>query len=273
MKIYIMYEVAGAMGHVSPRSERSQETYQAVTDEVNAAISAAAESGATEFLVNTGSPPCTQIPMDRIDTRAEVIRGMWKPDQTMEGLDESFDAMFITSMHAKARTPRAVFAHTWDLDIYDYRVNGKSIGELGMAAYFAAAVGVPTVLVSGDSATCREGRDLLGDVETAVTKESISWVAAKCPPPSKVLSRIRDAAARATTRLKDFKPVELTSPVTVEVEFAKPHLTDWWSWVPSVEVTGACSVKIQGPDYRAVHRLFVLLDKIQSAYLAESALD
>ena len=272
MKIYITYEVAGAMGYVNPQAEKSRETYQAVTDEVNAAIAGAAQSGATEFLVNTGCPPCDQILMDRIDPRAEVIRGMWKPDQTMEGIDESFDAMFILSMHAKARTPQAVFAHTWDLDVYDYKVNGKSIGELGMAAYFAAAVGVPTVLVSGDSATCREAQDLLGDVETAVTKESISWVAARCAHPSKVLSRIKDAAGRAVSRLKNFKPVKLTTPVTVEIEFSKPHLTDWWAWVPTVEVTGPCSVRIEGPDYRAAHRLFVLLDKLQSVYLIASGL-
>jgi D-aminopeptidase len=55
----------------------------------------------------------------------------------MQGIDGSFDAMFILSMHAKAHT-RAVFAHTWSLNIYDYRVNGKSIGELGMAVYYAA---------------------------------------------------------------------------------------------------------------------------------------
>ena len=38
-----------------------------------------------------------------------------------------------------------------------------------MAVFFAAACGVPTALVSGDTATCKEAIDLLGHVETAST--------------------------------------------------------------------------------------------------------
>lgn len=272
MKIYIMYEVGGAMGYVKPAAWEDPETRRAVTAEVNAAITGAAEAGATEFVVNTGCPPADHVILDDVDPRAEVIRGLWKPSQTMEGIDETFDAMFVLSMHAKAHTPRAVFAHTWTFSIYDYRVNGTSIGELGMAAYFAAAVGVPTVLVSGDTVTCEEAKDLLGDVEVAPTKESISWIAAKCYHPSRVLQCIHDAAKRAIERLDDFRPVQLASPVTVEIDLTMPILTPWWSWVPTVEPTGPSGVKFQAPDYRAAHRLFLVLQKIEMAWAEESGL-
>jgi D-amino peptidase len=272
MKIYIMYEVGGAMGYVDPKGGGDLETRRTVTAEVNAAITGAAEAGATEFVVNTGCPPANQVILDEVDPRAQVIRGLWKPDQTMEGIDESFDAMFVLSMHAKAHTSRAVFSHTWSLNIYDYRVNGVSIGELGMAAYYAAAVGVPTVLVSGDTATCEEAQALLGDVEVAPTKESISWIAAKCPHPSVVLQTIHDAARRATERLDEFKPVSLSSPVTVEIEMTNPTLPPWWVWVPTVEATGPSGIRFQAPDYRAAHRLFLVLQKVELAYYVESGM-
>jgi D-amino peptidase len=272
MKIYIMYEVGGAMGYVNPQAGDESEIRQAVTAEVNAAIAGAAEAGASEFVVNTGCPPANFVMLDKVDPRAQVIRGLWKPDQTMEGIDETFDAMFVLSMHAKAHTPRAVFSHTWSLNIYDYRVNGTSIGELGMAVYFAAAVGVPTVLVSGDTATCAEAKALLGDVEVAPTKESISWIAAKCPPPSVVLQRIHDAARRAIERLGDFKPAQLASPVTVEINMANPTLIPWWLWVPTVEPLGPSGIKFQAPDYRAAHRLFMVLQKVELAYHVESGM-
>jgi D-amino peptidase len=272
MKIYIMYEVGGAMGYVNPKGSDDAETRRAVTAEVNAAIAGAAEAGATGFVVNTGCPPADYVILDEVDPRAEVIRGLWKPDQTMEGIDETFDAMFVLSMHAKAHTPRAVFSHTWSLNIYDYRVNGVSIGELGMAVYFAAAVGVPTVLVSGDVATCGEARALLGEVEVAPTKESISWISARCPHPSRVLERIHDAAKRAIERLDDFKPVQLVSPVTVEIDMTNPTLIPWWVWVPTVEANGPSGIRFQAPDYRAAHRLFVVLQKVELAYHVESGM-
>ena len=272
MRVYIMYEVGGAMGYTDPKQGDDPETRRAVTAEVNAAIAGAAEAGATEFLVNTGCPPANQVILDKVDPRAQVIRGLWKPDQTMEGIDETFDAMFVLSMHAKAHTPRAVFAHTWSLNIYDYRVNGVSIGELGMAAYYAAALSVPTVLVSGDMATCQEAVDLLGDVEVAPTKESISWISAKCPPPSQVLQTIHDAARRAIERLDDLKPVQLSSPVTVEIDMTNPNMIPWWLWVPTVEPNGPCGVRLQAKDYRAAHRLFLVLQKLEMAYQIESGL-
>ena len=273
MKVYILYEVGGAMGYVNYNTTDEQELRHAVTAEVNAAIAGAAEAGATQFLVNTGCPPANQIILDEVDARAEVIRGLWKPDQTMEGIDDSFDAIFVLSMHAKAHTPRAVFAHTWSLNIYDYRVNGISIGELGMAAYYAAALGVPTVLVSGDTATCAEAKALLGDVEVAPTKESITWIAAKCPHPTRVLQGIHDAAKRSIERLADFKPVQLSSPVTVEMDMVSPNMIPWWLWVPTVEPNGPIGIKFRAPDYRAAHRLFTVLQKLEQAYHDETGLN
>ena len=271
MKVYIMYEVAGAMGHVAVKTQESEDTRRAVTAEVNAAIAGAADAGATEFLVNTGSP-WNQIRPEDLDARAELISGWWKPDQTMQGLDETFDAAFVLSMHAKARTPNALATHTWSFTIYDFRVNGVSIGELGMAVYFAAACGVPTVLVSGDTATCREARDLLGSVETVPTKESISWVAAKCRHPSLVLKDIRETADGAIKRLREYAPIRLASPVTVEIDMVSPNMIPWWTTVPTVEATGPCGIRFQALDYRAAHRLFIMMDKLHAAFYNEAGI-
>jgi D-amino peptidase len=265
MKIYVMYEVGGAMGHVTPGLDPDPELNKVITAEVNAAIAGAAEAGATEFLVNTGCPPATHVIMDQVDPRAEVIRGLWKPSQTMEGLDESFDAMIVLSMHAKAHTPRAVFSHTWSFNIYDYRVNGTSIGELGMAAYFAGAMGVPTVMVSGDTATCEEAKQLLGDVEVGPTKERV-------PHPSLVLEGIHNAARRAIQRIDEFKPLKLSSPVTVEIDMTNPVMIPWWLWVPTIEANGPSGVKYQAENYASAHRLFLVLQKLEMAWMEESGL-
>jgi D-amino peptidase len=50
----------------------------------------------------------------------------------MEGLDETFDAVIFVGYHAKAETPRGLFAHTGSGVLRDLTINGKSVGEGGM---------------------------------------------------------------------------------------------------------------------------------------------
>ena len=127
-------------------------------------------------------------------------------------------------------------------------------------------------MVSGDTATCEEAKALLGDVEIAPTKESISWIAAKCPHPSKVRGRIYDAAKRAIERTGTFQPVQLSSPVTVEIDMISPNMIPWWLWIPTIEANGSSGVKFQASDYRAAHRLFLVLSKLELAWYQESGL-
>jgi D-aminopeptidase len=87
-----------------------------------------------------------------------------------------------------------------------------------------------------------------------------------------VLERIHDAAKRAIERLDDFKPVELISPVTVEIDMTKPTLIPWWVRVPTVEANGPSGIRFQASDYRAAHRLFVVLQKVELAYHVESGM-
>lgn len=279
MKVYIMYEVGGAMGIVSTAqlrgmfpSERAAgaeiplETRKIVTAEVNAAITGAAESGASEFLVNTGCPNGRFILPDELDERAELIQGSWKPDGTMQGMDETFDAAMLLSMHAKARSPRGVFSHSWSETIYDYRVNGVSVGEVGMAIYFAGAIEVPVVMVSGDLYACQEAQAILDDIEIAPTKQGITRAAARSPHPRKVLHSIRDAARRAVERLDNFQPARLESPVNVEMDMTDGRLIELWLAIPTVEANGDCGVRWQAEDYRSAHRLFMIMDMLHTAY-------
>ena len=55
--------------------------------------------------------------------------------QTLEGIDETFDCVFMIGIHAAAGTKDAVLAHSWSVKcIQTLRVNGKVIGELGLNA-------------------------------------------------------------------------------------------------------------------------------------------
>ena len=48
------------------------------------------------------------------------------------------------------------------------RFNGTEVGETGINAALCGTWGCPVLLVTGDQAACREGRELLGDGLTTV---------------------------------------------------------------------------------------------------------
>jgi D-aminopeptidase len=80
-----------------------------------------------------------------------------------------------------------------------------------------------------------------------------------------VLQNIRYAAKRALERLDEFKPLQLASPVKVEIDMSNPTMIDWWLWVPTIERNGPSSVRFHADDYRSAHRLFLVLQKLELA--------
>jgi hypothetical protein len=60
------------------------------------------------------------------------------------------------------------------------RVNGVEMPELGLNATIAGYFGVPVILVSGDTAVCRQTSEILGkDVMTVAVKEAYGRLGAK----------------------------------------------------------------------------------------------
>jgi hypothetical protein len=51
-----------------------------------------------------------------------------------------------------------------------------------------------------------------------------------------------------------------------------PTMIPWWVWVPTVEPNGPSGIRFRAPDYRAAHRLFLVLQKLELAYYEESGL-
>jgi D-amino peptidase len=116
----------------------------------------------------------------------------------LERLSDIVTAVFIGS-HAMARTPRTVHAHTIaGAVIAAPRLNGRPHGETGLNAAVPRALGIPVVLVPGDTATCVEARTFLGDqVEAVTVEEACGRNAAICRAPAAIRAEITAAAARA----------------------------------------------------------------------------
>jgi D-amino peptidase len=123
-------------------------------------------------------------------------------------------------MHARAGTPDGVMCHT--ISTVTWRnlwFNDDLVGELGINAALCGHFGCPVALVTGDEATCREGREILGDDPVYVAvKRGLSRYSARQIPPVRARQMIEDGAREALSRVKKGRVYSVGSPTTITIE-------------------------------------------------------
>lgn len=194
-----------------------------LTGEVNAAVEGALRGEATEIIVNDGHGGVvgpSNLVLEELHEEARYVIGSRR--RPLAGLDETVDAVFMIGYHAMSDTPGGVLEHTMSSrTVACVRLNGLRIGEVGIEASIAGAMGIPVALVTGDDKTCEEARRLLGDVETVEVKKGLGRYGAICLAPKKARKLIAEAAERALKRLDGFKPLKFEPPITLEIEFQR----------------------------------------------------
>ncbi|HSE66166.1 MAG TPA: M55 family metallopeptidase, partial [Gemmatimonadales bacterium] len=167
------------------------------------------------------------------------------------------DGAFFIGYHARAGTQNAILDHTYTDRILDVRVNGTSMGELGLNASLAGSYGVPVALVSGDQALAAEAAQLLGQtVKAVIVKTALSRNAARSLSPAEACNRIRQAAEQAVKSLGTSRPFLPKAPFALEVDFQVTAEADLAQMAPGVMRTGPRTVAYQHQDFREVFRAF-----------------
>lgn len=226
-----------------------------MTAEANAAIAGALEAGATSVLVNDSHWNMRNLLAEELHESAELVSGDPKPWSMMEGIDAAFDGVFFVGYHARAGTAHAILDHTYSDRVHDVRLNGRSVGEVGLNAALAGAHGVPVELVTGDAALAVEAQDLLGEgVTTAVVKTAVGRQGARSLSPPVACRRIKEAAVKALRSRG--KPFVIPPPVTLEIDFVQTLQADLAATVPGAERTAGRTLRFTHQDYREVFRAF-----------------
>src|SRR5215510_11140753 len=116
-----------------------------------------------------------------------------------ELLEQGCDACLLVGMHARAGTPDGVLCHTISTTTWrNLWFNDDLVGESGINAALCGHYGCPILLVTGDEATCREVRELLGEgLTTVAVKRGLSRYSARQIPPLRARQMIEDGARRA----------------------------------------------------------------------------
>ena len=164
MKVFVSSDMEGTAGIVdwaqcSGDGPEAAAGRRLLLDEVNAAIDGAVRAGATEIVVNDSHSTMRNLPPDQLHASAEYLAGAHKPLYMMQGLDDSFDAIFFVSYHGSMGGESAVLSHTYNPNaVAEIRLNDTVVGESGINALVAAHYGVPVVLVTGDQVACARDR-------------------------------------------------------------------------------------------------------------------
>jgi D-amino peptidase len=263
VKVFISSDMEGTAGVVDWEqclSGSAQYGYytELLTGEVNAAIEGALQAGATEFLVNDSHSKMMNLRPGALAGRARYLSGRYKPMYMMQGLDESFDAVFFVSYHGSMASDGSVLSHTYFPQAFaDVRINGVGAGESGINALVASGYRVPIVLVTGDEITAEETRRFCPAVKTAVVKKSITRFAADSMHPDAAQALIKERATRALAELSTAIPPAIDRPVTVEIFFRTSDYCELASRIGGIQRTGTLSACLTGEDPLEVYRSFI----------------
>jgi D-amino peptidase len=230
-----------------------------MTEDVNAAIRGAIDAGATEVIVADGHSRGSNILIEDLDGRARLNSGSPSPFSMMQGIDESFDAVFFIGYHARNGSANAILDHTWSSrTVANVWLNDLLTGEYGLNAAIAGHFGVPVIMASGDQTACQQMSELLGDIETAIVKQAVGRFAAECLPPLVTQERIYSAAHHAVERLADDdvpEPFVMDTPVRVTVEFFSSDMADRAATIPFAERDGT-RVSFTAPEMTSAYSAF-----------------
>jgi D-amino peptidase len=270
MKIWISCDMEGVAGIVDwdqcrPGNPAYGLGCDLMQDEVNAAIEGAVSAGATEIVVNDSHGKMSNLDPRKIAGGASYLSGRHKPMYMVQGLDDSFDAVFLVGYHGSISGRPSTLSHTYNPEVFaGVRLNGEYVGESGINALPMAHYGTPVALVCGDVVTAEETAPFAPDAVNVVTKESVTRGAALNLHPDESCRLIRAGAEKAVRGIAagGVRPPAIDRPVTLDMEFQTADMADVATWARDTERTGERTARITGSDLLSAYRSFVAVTYI-----------
>jgi D-amino peptidase len=267
-KVFISVDMEGITGVVQPaqlgpEGFEYQRAREWMTGEVNAAIAGIREAGPAEILVCDSHGNGQSLLIDKVPEDVRIVRGFPRPLEMMQGLDDTFAAMFI-GYHASEWTPGAVRGHTISsARLLGVRLNGAEVSEGIYNAALAGHFGVPVAFVSGDRLAVAQVQQVAASAEGAIVKEPYGYHSANTVTPARGQAMIREGAKRAMAKIGSLQPYRITTPVALEVGFKLTIDAERAAFVPGLARSDAHSVKGTFRDMVEVTRLLQVLTSLE----------
>lgn len=256
--VYLSVDIEGITGVVHadmmmPGEREYDRGRRLMTADANAAIEGLVQAGADYILVCDGHGPMRNLLFEELHPAAHLLTGTGNAKEhcQIEAADSrQFDAAVFVGYHAMARTYRAIHPHTIaGAVVSELRLNGRPHGETGINAAILGSLGIPTIMVTGDTTTVAEARDFLGEgIETVAVKEAVGRNAAICRPPTATRPEITAAAARALGQLGKVAPYTPERPFAIEVDFLTMPQCDRAARAAGIERLSPLTIRVGGDD-------------------------
>jgi D-amino peptidase len=270
VKIYISADIEGisgivAINQVIPGERDYQRSRELMTNEVNAVIEGAIEIGATEIVVNDLHGAGTNLLIESLNDKAQLIIGSSRKGAMMVGLDSSFDAVILVGYHSRMNVS-GVLSHSFHGGVIsNININGNDVGEFYMNACVAGHFNVPVVLVSGDNILEEEVKEVNAAIETVVVKTSYGRYCAKCLTPAVAYGTIKEKVKIALNNAKNIAPTKLQEPPEMKVTFLNSGQAEFASIMPGTELVEPTIVSYSGKSIIDIYRALTAMIKIANS--------
>jgi D-amino peptidase len=226
LRIYLVTDLEGASGVYKftqtrePGHPLGEVAKEYLMGDIAAVVKGLRAAGVDDIVILDGHGSQAFVPY-LMAPGATYITGKPRPGP-LTGFDASFAGMIQLGAHAMMGTPDGVLCHTQSSRSENrYWYNGVESGELAQCAAIAGHYDIPTIMVTGDEATCREARQFFGtDCVTVATKRGLSREAAELYPFEETRQALYEGAKRAVAAIPKCKPYKLKLPIRAE----KQHL-------------------------------------------------
>ncbi|OXS56761.1 D-amino peptidase [Bacillus sp. V-88] len=267
MNLYMSVDMEGITGlvdhtHVSSDKHNYERGRIIMTEEANAVVTAAFDSGCKEVLVNDSHSQMNNLLIEKLHPETKLISGGVKPYSMVQGLDETFDGAFFVGYHARA-SMKGVMSHSMIFGVRNMYINDVAVGELGFNAYVAGYYGVPVLLVAGDDQAVLEAEAFIPNVTTAVVKETISRSVAKSLTPEKSRQLLKKKTEEAIHNKKNVQPLTPPEHPTLRIEFANYGQAEWASLMPgTIHEEDTTIVRFKAGDILEAYRAMLVMTEL-----------
>ncbi len=197
-----------------------------LTEEVNAVVEGLVEAGAKEVRVVDGHGGSNSISPEHLHPKA-MLQMMGGGIAPVTHIDAGFAVALHLGTHPMIGVADGFLNHTFNSHaVANMWLNDVPVGEIAIEALVSAYFGVPTVLVSGDQAACREAREFLGRVETVEAKVGLSRYSVVNRSPVRVREELREAARNAALNRKSYPVKMIPPPYAMKIQLMCPNQAD-----------------------------------------------
>jgi D-amino peptidase len=177
----------------------------------------------------------------------------------VQELDESFDVVFFIGYHAKAGSPRGLFAHTGDGNVRDLVINNRSVGEGGWNALVAAWYGVPVGLVTGDDVAVAQVKEDVPGIRGVVVKRALDSRSTVLEPLAKARLEIEKAAREAVAAVSGKTPPKRPGAIRVRLSFRDVVIPEVVEIIPMFERTAPDQIEFNADTMPKAYALIRFL--------------